>query len=69
MLKMLKRTCPNPCFGVGGHLYDVTDDVTGVLLSHPRFSSITSDLIEIEARERHYYDNELPNRLIRDLTS
>ena len=35
-------------------LYDVTDDFTGVLLGHHRFSSVTSDRSEIGNLERHH---------------
>ena len=42
-------------------LCDVTDGVTGVLLGHQRFSSVTSDIIEIEGRGRRHCDGiDLP---------
>ena len=46
---------------------DVTNDVTGVFLGHQSSSSITSDHIEEENRERNISNgSELPNRLICD---
>ena len=50
-------------------LRDVTDDVTGILLGHPRFSSITSNRTGIKSRERrHCHGTELPNQLTRYVT-
>ena len=49
---------------------DVTSDVTGLLLSQRRFSSITFDPIQIESKKGYHYDDiEPPNRLICSLTS
>ena len=46
----------------------VADDVTGVLLGHLRFSSITSDRIEIKGRERHHCARtELTNMMMTNM--
>ena len=46
---------------------DVADDAAGVFLGHQSSSSITSDHIEEESRERNHNDGiELPNLLICD---
>ena len=47
---------------------DVTEDVTGVILSHQGFSSKTSDQIAIELEGHHYVRTELTNRLMCDLS-
>ena len=49
-------------------LYDVTDNITGVILGQQRFSSITSDHIEKESRKAPLLCHWVPNRLICNLT-